>query len=542
MGQQVDPLAEARAALDTGAWETAHAAFSACDRATLTAADLDAAADAAWWTSRLDESIELRQLAHSRYLEQGEALRAAYAAWLLYFDYLEKGMSGSASGWLQRARRLLEPVPESAEHGYLALADSGVLADKGDLSGSREAIERALEIGRRTDDRALVAMAIQNLGRNLIAAGAMSEGIALLDEAMTAALADGLPPLFTGWIFCDVLGACLQVADLGRAGEWSDAALRWCAARNVTRSFHGLCLLYRLQVTTAHGWWDEAETEAGRASDYLASLHPYLSGEALYTLGEIRRRRGDFTGAERMFAKAHGLGREPQPGLALVRLAQGKTTSAAGALQAALRDPPANLIDRSRLLSAAVEIFLADGNPEAARSCCTELDRLADPAQSPLLTATADAANGAMAFASGDPATAIALLRRAWALWQDLRLPYEAARVRILMGRANRADGNEERARLEIEAGLEELERLGAAYDAQEARALLQRRPTAAGLSSREVEILRLVASGRTNREIATELSLSAHTVVRHVHNIYTKVGVSSRAAATAFAFEHDLV
>jgi ATP/maltotriose-dependent transcriptional regulator MalT len=306
--------------------------------------------------------------------------------------------------------------------------------------------------------------------------------------------------------------------------------------------FHGICRIHRGEVLGLRGEWHDAENEIRTAAEELAAFKPTSGGEAYYALGEIRLRRGDVAGAEESFCRAHELGRDPQPGLALVRLAQGQTAPAAAALHAGLASVSGSRMERARLLAAQAEVALAAGDLGLAQDAAAELFSIADALDTPAVQAMAARARGAARLADGDAGGALTDLRGALAIWRDLGLPYEEAQTRLLIAKAGRALGDEEGATLEIQAARAAFERLGARTDAQRARALLapeSHRP--GGLTARETEVLRLIAAGRSNRDIAGRLVISEHTVARHVQNIFTKLGVSSRAAATAFAIEHQL-
>jgi ATP/maltotriose-dependent transcriptional regulator MalT len=303
-----------------------------------------------------------------------------------------------------------------------------------------------------------------------------------------------------------------------------------------------MCRLNRAQIASMRGAWSEAEAESVRATEELMEFSPPMAAEALYETGDVRRRRGDHAGAEEAFERAHELGFEPQPGLALLRLAQGKADAALTALRTAVMGASGNRLHRARLQWALAETALAAGDLDPAATAADELDTLAGESDAPVLAACAATVRGSLLLAQNDVPGAVASLRGASALWQKLKLPYEAARTRMLFGLALRGAGDEEGARLELRAALGAFERLGAPGDAARASDLLGG-PAAlpGGLTAREAEVLRLVASGKTNRDIAVELVISEHTVARHLQNMFAKLGVTSRAAATAFAYEHDL-
>jgi ATP/maltotriose-dependent transcriptional regulator MalT len=412
----------------------------------------------------------------------------------------------------------------------------------GELDRAEELADRAIELGRRFRDPDVLAMAIHAKGLTLVAMGRVREGLALLDEAMAAVINGDLSSYFTGIIYCSVIAACLELGDIGRAGEWSDAAREWCDTLAPDSPFPPLCRVNRSEVARLRGSWSEAEAEALRAADELMAIESGPGGGSAFSqLGEIRRCVGDLAGAEAAFERAMELGDDPQPGLALLRLSQRKVEAARTALRSALaaeRHPPR----RARLLGAQVEAALAAGAVDEARAAADELDAMAAATDFPAFAAAAASAVGAVALAEGDADGAIGSLRSATATWRDLRLPRETAATRSLLGRALLAAGDEEAARVELGAALAEFERLGAGPDVAMLRAALGApAPLPGGLTAREVEVLRLVAAGRTNRDIAVELVISEHTVARHLQNTFAKLGVSSRAAATAYAFEHGL-
>ena len=525
------------------AWEDAYRRFANLDSLALGAEELQAFADAAWWTSHLDESIGLRQRAYAAFVEAGDDRRAAYAAWFLYFDHLWfKGNPSVASGWFRRAERHLAVEPECVEHGYLAFAQATAAEDRGELAEAASRAREAIDVGQRFADRGLVTLALQELGHVLASRGEVAEGTALLDEAMCSVLADDLHPMIIGWVFCSVLTTCFEMADVTRAREWTEAAVSWCESLPHVTPFHGLCRVHRVEVRTLRGDWSEAEADAVRASGELLALEPAVAGEAFFAMGEVRRRRGRLVEAEAAFRRAHELGRDPQPGLALLRLAQGKMDDASALLRlplATVHGPP---LTRARLLAAQVEIAVAAGDPGSARRASRELDRLSSEGRASVLEATAAMARAALQLAEHQTDAAVRSAARAWTLWEQLRMPYEAARARVLLGRACALAGDEARARMELDAAATAFARLGADQDLRELRTVLEPAPhRPGGLSAREVEVLALLAAGKTNRQIAAELVVSEHTVSRHVQNIFTKLQVSSRAAAAAFAVEHDL-
>jgi len=522
-------------------WATAYEVLRALDPARMEPRDLEALADAAWWLSRPDESIAARQRAYAGYVAARDNPRAAWCAGRLCMEHFFRGEPAVSSGWLMRAQRLLRDQPELVQHGYVALIESNMARARGDTGEAVACAERATEIGQRFGDPDVVAMGVHQHGLALIDAGRVAEGMALLDEAMASVIAGELGTFFTGVVYCNVIAACLEVSDVGRLGEWNDAAKQWCESLPSDAPFPAICRVHRAEVASLRGAWPEAEAEASRASRELG-FNPRVAAMAFYETGEIRRRIGNLADAEEAFARAHELGLASQPGLALLRLAQGKPDVALQALRVAVADDRARWPQRARMLSALVEVGLAGGDLDAARQASRELDETAGRLGTPALNGAAATAGGALRLAEGDIPGALERLRAACAIWQGLRLPYETAQARMLYGTALRRAGSDEDALLELRAALAAFERLGAAGDAGKAAALVGgREELPRGLTAREAEVLRMVAAGKTNREVAAALVISEHTVARHLQNIFAKLAVSTRSAATAFAFEHGL-
>jgi DNA-binding NarL/FixJ family response regulator len=542
VAERIADIDRARGAITRAAWPEAYEEFRALDPSTFAAEDLEGFADAAWWLCKMDESIATRQKCYASYAAAGDRAQAGGVALRLCIEHFLRGEPSVGAGWLSRAQDDLRGQPEGFQHGFLALIEATVTRFSGELDAASVLAKHATEIGRRFGHRDLIAMAIHTEGLVLIAQGQVPEGMALLDQAMTSVIAGELTDYYTGAVYCNVLEACLQLADLRRAGEWSEAARAWCDSLEPGSPYPGICRINRAQVAAFRGAWIEAESEAVRASKELMSFDPLAAGSAFYETGEIRRRIGNDTGAEEAFERANEIGFEPQPGLALLRAAQGRTEAALSALRLAVGGESGNRLRRARLLSALVEVALAAGDVEAAMSADEELGVIAQAFATPVLEAMAATSTGAVLLASGDPAGAQEELRRACSIWQKLRLPYETAKARTAYGLALRLAGAEDDARLELRAAHSMFERLGAAPDA-EATGHLLTEPGAVpgGLTTRELEVLLLVAAGKTNRQVAHQLVISEHTVARHLQNIFAKLDVSSRSAATAFAFEHGL-
>jgi ATP/maltotriose-dependent transcriptional regulator MalT len=335
------------------------------------------------------------------------------------------------------------------------------------------------------------------------------------------------------------------VYELRRAREWTAALTRWCDEQPGMVVYTGECLVHRAEVMQLHGQWSDALEEAERAGIRFAPrIEANLSSaaQAHYRRGELHRLRGDIGAAEAAYREASGLGWEPQPGLALLRLAQGDTAAAATSIRRALGEAP-DPGRRAGLLPAYVEILLVAGELDEARAASRELEEITEGHPSDMLVATGAQARGAVQLAGGDAWAALVSLRHAHQLWQELGAPYEGARARVLIGLACRELGDRDAGEMELDAARRVFVELGAAPDLAALGRIHDAPPgDAAGLTSRELEVLGLVASGKTNRVIAADLVISEKTVARHVSNIFAKLGVSSRAAATAYAYEHDLV
>jgi DNA-binding CsgD family transcriptional regulator len=487
---------------------------------------------------RLDEYVDAMAAAHKCHLERGATERAVRCAFWIGMQLLLAGEPGRGTGWIGRAKRLLEDRPDCVERGYMRLPLAFRCQSVGDFRAGAAIAAEAAATGQRFGDRDLFALALQAQGLMLIADGLAPEGLPLLDEAMVAVTAGEVSPIASGMVYCGVILGCQDAYEPQRAQEWTAALTEWCARQRDMVAFTGRCHVHRAQLMQLEGAWTGALEEARCAADRAGrGNHRSALAEAAYVQGEVHRLRGAFRAAEEAYARAGECGREPQPGLALLRLAQGDTGAAAGAIRRVLAETGGRA-GRVRLLPAFVEIVLAAGDLDAARQAAYELDEAAGRHDAGVLRTIAAQARGAVALAAGDPESALPALRDAWHVWEDLRAPYQAARVRVLIGTACGELGDRDAAELELAAARRAFEALGAAPDLH---ALDGRRDTE-GLTARELEVLALVAGGRTNRAIAAELVLSERTVDRHVSNIFAKLGVPSRAAATAYAYEHHLL
>ena len=502
---------------------------------------LAALADAAWWTGRLAECIEARERAYLLYDELGATREAGQCAVWLYEHHCFRARPAVGSGWLRRARRALEDDVDSVEYGNLLLREAQSAHGEGELATAESNATAAIELGRRLRSADLEAEALQAKGRILIDAGEVRDGLAHLDEAMLFAIEGRLNPYTTGKVYCSLVSACEELGDIQRANEWTDAVGEWAEAHPVSL-FPGMCRVHRAGLLQWRGEWAKAELEARQGSEELQDLNLPSAAAGFVKIGEIRRSLGDYAGAEEAFRRAEELSGQAWAGLAMLRLAQGRRDTALSIITRALEETTWNRLARGKLLPAMVEITLAAGDLERARAGATELAEIAADFDSPVLLAAAATSRARVELAEGDPGGACATLHKALERWSELDVPYEVATARLLMGQACRDAGDEEGATSSFAVAETIFERLGAADRARTTRELRSGAPLPCGLSQREVEVLRLVASGRTNREIATELFLSEKTIARHISNIFTKIDVKSRAAATAFAFDNGLV
>ena len=540
----VTVLEQGRQAHRRQEWERAYNLFSGIDATDpLAPGDLERLAETADMLGRGDDAVRLLRRAYLAYADAGDVPAAMRCGYWLCKALAWSGDFVQAGAWLGRARRLAEADPDCPDCGYLSLLD----AERQAMSGAyAELLETARSVAGRTArgvDPDLAALATMMTGLALIKNGEVRRGLAQLDEAMIAVTGGELSSRTTGMIYCVVIGACQDLYDLRRAREWTAALSDWCGVQpDFTGAYRGLCRVHRVAIMQMGGGWPNAVREARLACEQMSGGYGrVVAGGAFYQLAELYRLRGEVTEAEQAYRDALRHGWDAQPGLALLRLAQGRREPAAAAIRRALAETtdPAG---RAPLLGAAVEILLAVDDRAGAQRAATELAAVAAEYDTAALHAMAAHAAGAVCLADGVTEQALTALRRACRLWRDLDVPYETARERVLIAMACRSLGDEDSAAMELDAAGETFGLLGAASDVARVDALRGRTAEPSGLSPRELEVLRLVAAGATNHAIATQLYLSEKTVARHVSNIFGKLDVGSRTAAAAYAYEHGLL
>jgi len=524
-------------------WRATYERLAARDAdAPLAPPELLELAVAAYLLGKDSESVATLIRAHQGFVRSRDLRQAAGVAARLALIAVNAGDVAQTAGWMSRATRLLDEYGEPCpERGHLLMAAARLSLMNRKIDEAHTQFAEAAAIGEQFGDADLTNLSRHGVGRTLIELGDIEQGVALLDEVMVAVMAGEVSTIYAGIIYCSVLSACSDLFDLGRAREWTRALTGWCAAQPDMVPYRGECLVHRAEITSLRGVWPDALNEALLACERLSEPPGQPAfGAALYQLAELHRLRGDLEQAEDAYRKAAATGRSPFPGLALLRLAQGRRDDATASIGRVLQEARHRRV-RAKLLAAAVEILLADGDVAAARRCADELTTVADTVKTPLLKAMSADAHGAVLLADGDATTALSVSRTAWNLWRELEVPYQAARTQVLISHACRALGDNDSADVELDAARRIFAQLGAKTDLERPQEPVRTEEHGSGLTARELQVLRLVATGQSNRAIAARLQLSEKTVARHLSNIFNKLGVSSRAAATAYAFTHQL-
>lgn len=532
-----DPLARGRAAHAARIWDECWSTLSDADRARpLAPEDLVRLAESAYLVGQDGESADAFGRAYAGFVAAGAPRRAARCAFLLAFLLQNAGEPARSGGWLARARGLVDRhALDGAEAGLLDSHEAHMTLQRGDPIAALDLADRAVGTARACGDADLLALALLTAGHARVSLGRVADAARCLDEVMLAVADDEVMPLVAGVVYCSVIAACRRLHDTHRAREWTAALSDWCDAQPGLVPYRGICMVHRAELMSDAGRWDDAAAEAARAGGEPGTQ---VAAEAEYLIGELHRLRGDTTAAEDAYRRANTWGRRPEPGLVRLRLAQGRLDGAASTARALLAEGGTGP-DRPEILAACVDVAVTAGDLEFADAASAELDTLAAAFDQPVPHALAARCHGRILLARGRPAQALPALRESARHWSELAVPYPGAVVRALLGECYRALGHEESAQLEFDAARWWFERLGARPDAERVGTP---NPPAGGLTPRELQVLRLLATGTTNRSVAGELYLSEKTVARHLSNIYGKLGVASRAAATAYAYDHHLL
>lgn len=537
-----DPVSRGRELFAQCRWTECHAVLSTAERAApLPGADLGLLAQSAYLIGREDDSIELTTRTYQRLIAERNSRGAARVAFWLAFMHTNRGETTRAGGWAARARRLVHDEQlGGAEEGLVLALEAHDPRVAADPERALELARRSLRLGQEAGDADVIMLSRLNIAWAELTRGERHAAMAQYDELMVAISAGEASPIVAGLGYCAVIAVCMGYRDLRRAEEWTAALTGWCEKQPDLVPYRGQCLVHRAQLMQLRGAWPAALGQATQARELLPDQQV---GTAYYQLAELHRLTGRYEQAEQDYRRANAKGRQPEPGLSLLRIAQGRADAATVTLRR-LCTETRSAEDRAELLAAYVSALLKVPDLAAARAACEELSHVVADLDAPLLSAVAAGCRGALLLAMGDPQSALPALRESWLVYHELDLPHHGAQVRVLIGLCLQRLADADAAALEFAAAREVFRRL----DAQPDLAALDehpagRAPTAAGgLTGREIEVVRLVAAGRTNRAIAGELFLSEKTVARHLSNIYAKLDVSSRTAAAAYAYEHGLV
>jgi DNA-binding CsgD family transcriptional regulator/tetratricopeptide (TPR) repeat protein len=539
----VDELIRAREAYERRDWVAAYGDLSHADADAMNADDFARLATSAYLLGRTNDCLQAMQRAYQGHLASGDVLAAVHAAFWLAMVLNESGEPVVGAGWIARGQRLLDGVTgDVVERGYLLVHQMFGHVSQGEFPEALEHAGRIAEYGHRFNDPDLIAMGLAARGRLLLYSGQVPRALALMDEAMVGLAAGEVSPIFAGTIYCTMIEGCQEVSDFARAAEWTHALTTWCDVQPGLIPFTAQCAVHRGQIMRVRGAYDEALEEFDLAvRRYVEAGTPAPAGLAMSERGDVLRIRGELGAAAAAYEEAIGYGHEPQPGLALLWLAQDRPDAARAAVRRLIAEPR-DPVHRSQLLPASIEVLLATGGePDEVRPLVEELSGIAASFGCPAMRAMAAYAAGSLALVDGDPMEALPLLRTSMRHWSELSAPYEVARCHLLIGRVFLQVGDHDSAAGELAAARRTFVQLGAAavIDVDLAAGPAS---VPGGLTSRELEVLRLVASGQSNHDIASTLVLSEKTVGRHISNIFAKIDVHSRTAAAAYAFENRLV
>lgn len=507
--------------------------------------DLETLALAAYLTGRDDECIEMLGRAHQDHLDRENTERAVWCTFWLGMILMNMGEQSRGGGWIARGERLLaDRGIACAEQGLLLIPAALRTLSGGDVKKAEALFEKALKLGQQFNDPDVISLSRLGLGQSMIRQGNVAKGLALLDEVMVAIETEKIFPVACGIIYCGVIAICRTIWDLKRAQEWTLALTRWCDSQPDIVPFRGQCLVRRAEIMQFHGEWPEALGEFQNACRLLTRTPgEQAAGEAYYRKAELHRLMGDFEKAEDSYREAAKWGRKSQPGMALLRLAQGKSDAAGISIKNALQETQDAKM-RAELLAAEVHILSAARQTREARAAADELNEIAGNFNMPYLYAMSCYVQGTVFFIEGNFRQALDRLQQASKVWNTMDLPYESARVRELKGFVYKALNDVDNSELELEAARWVFEQLRAKPDLERITRLSDKNRVhdLHGLTLRELQVLRHIAAGKTNKSVAEELFISTRTVDRHVSNIFNKLNVSSRAEATAFALKNNIL
>jgi DNA-binding CsgD family transcriptional regulator len=539
----VDDLRQARETFERGDWVAAFEAWSEVDPDALEPEDLHRLATAAVLLGKDDDCVSALQRAFQSYVDRGDLAAAVRCAFWLSMVFATNEDAALAAGWTARADRLLDQIGEDViERGYLRFLHMFAHIAAQDWAAAFEHAADVTDHGRRFADPDLLALGLAAEGRLTLYSGRVPDGLTLFDEAMVGVASGDVSPVIAGNVYCVMIEGCQEISDLGRAADWTAALTRWCREQPGLVAFTGQCAVHRGQIMRLRGAFRDAVEEFDSAvRRYRSSPARGPIGLASAEKGDALRILGDLTAAEASYEVAFDHGYEPQPGLALLWLATGRPDAALGAARRLLAET-GGAVARSRVLPGVAEVLLACGAAEEAREVSAELEQIAADFGCAGLQAMAAYTSGCVELESGDASGALPYLRKAASLWRQLDAPYETARVRLQVGRALAALGDEVSSASELNAARRVFLELGTLPAVEQVDQLRAPTDLPGGLTGREAEVLRLVASGQSNAQIAAALVLSEKTVARHLSNIFTKLDVGSRTAAAAYAFEHQLV